>query len=174
MATRLLFIRAVNVGGATLPMADFRELLAGLGASAVRTYIASGNAIIDVDGDPDAFDRAVERAVEQRFGYFRDVISRTPAQVSAALAAHPFEVLDVRYSYIAMLTGEPSAEAVAAASSVATGDDVWQVIGRELHIRYARGAGQPDMNTDAVLRRLGVAATARNLRTIDKVLALAT
>lgn len=66
---RILLIRAVNVGGATLPMARFRDLLTGLGAAEVRTYIASGNALVSIEGDPDAFDRAVEHALEQRFGY---------------------------------------------------------------------------------------------------------
>lgn len=173
VTTRILFIRAVNVGGASLPMAEFRELLAGLGAREVRTYIASGNAIIDLDGEPGAFDRSVEQAVQARYGYFREVMSRTAQEVRLALEAHPFEVVEPKYSYVAFLTGEPTPQAVAAASTVATGDDVWQVVGRELHLRYANGAGRPDLNADAVLRRLGVAATARNLRTVAKLIELA-
>ena len=68
MATRVLLLRAVNVGGATLPMADLRALLTGLGASRVRTYIASGNAVLEVPGDPAAFDREVEDAIERASG----------------------------------------------------------------------------------------------------------
>ncbi len=63
MTTRILLVRAVNVGGAKLPMAEFRELLAELGAKHARTYIQSGNAVVELSGDPVAFDRAVEQAL---------------------------------------------------------------------------------------------------------------
>jgi len=86
---RFLLIRAVNVGGASLPMSDLRDLLTGLGAADVRTYIASGNALVTIEGDPDAFDRAVEKAVEQRFGYFRECISRERGELEAALVRGP-------------------------------------------------------------------------------------
>ncbi len=112
MATRIVLLRAVNVGGATLPMADLRAIATDLGATDVRTYIASGNLVADVPGDPAMFDRALEQAVEQRFGFFREAISRTPAQVRSALDAHPFEVIEAKYSYVTFLTDEPTADAI--------------------------------------------------------------
>jgi len=154
-------------------MASFRELLEELGAREVRTYIASGNAVLELDGDPSAFDRAVEKTVQERFGFFREVMSRTPDELRAALAAHPFEVADEGFSYVSMLTGIPSAEAIEAASAVRAGGDLWQVIGRELHLRYADGAGRAILNHEALAKRLGVAATARSLRTVRKLIELA-
>lgn len=174
MSRRILFVRAVNVGGtAKLPMAEFRELLAGLGATDVRTYIASGNAVVDIDGDPDAFDRAVEAAITEHHGFSREVTSRTVDGLRAALAAHPFEVLDEKFSYISFLVREPGPEAVAAAASVPTGGDQWRVLGRELHLRYENGAGQASLSQEALTRKLGVPATARNLRTVSKLIELA-
>jgi len=173
VATEILLIRAVNVGGAKLPMAEFRELLEELGARNVRTYIASGNAVLELDGDAAAFEREVEAAVQKRYGYFREVMTRTPSELQAALDAHPFDVDDETRSYVSVLSGEPSAGGVAAASVIRTGDDQWQVIGRELHLRYANGAGQAALSQEALAKRLGVAATARNLRTIRKLLDLA-
>ncbi|MDO7883415.1 DUF1697 domain-containing protein [Salinibacterium soli] len=172
MAQRILFVRAVNVGGASLPMAEFRELLGSLGARNVRTYIASGNAVLDLDGDPDAFDRAVEKGLTERYGYVREVMSRTAEELRAALEAHPFEVVDEKWSYVSFLAGEPTPAAIEAAASVKTGDDLWQVIGRELHLRYANGAGTATLNQEALTRKLGVPATARNLRTVRALLAL--
>ena len=172
MSTRILFVRAVNVGGAKLPMAEFRELLAQLGATDVRTYIASGNAVCDVPGDAALFDRAVEAALTERYGYVREVVSRTRGQLETALAEHPFEVVQASQSYVSFLSAPPSPEALARAREVPTGDDVWEVIRDDLHIRYARGAGTPEMNTDAVMRRLGVPGTARNLNTVRKLVEL--
>jgi uncharacterized protein (DUF1697 family) len=173
MERRVLLIRAINVGGtAKLPMADLRDMLGALGATDVVTYIASGNVVLSVPGDPATFDRAVESALEARFGWWRDVISRSPQQMRAAREAHPFEVIEPKFSYVSFLTRAPTAEAISAAEELPTGDDRWRVIGDELHLRYAAGAGQPQLNTDALHRRLGVAGTARNLTTVEKLIAL--
>lgn len=173
MSTRIVLLRAVNVGGATLPMAELREIAADLGATDISTYIASGNLIADVPGEAADFDRALEQAVEARYGFFRDVISRTPAQVRNALEAHPFEVTEPKYSYVSFLAGEPTVEAITKAETYPTGDDQWRVIGAELHIRYANGAGRPDMKTDSIGRALKVPGTARNLNTVKKLIELA-
>lgn len=174
MSRRLVLIRAVNVGGTgKLPMQQWRELAESLGARDVSTYIASGNMLCTPPGDPAAFDRAMERAIEQRHGFFREVISRSRDEAIAALAAHPFEVVEPKYSYITFLTGTPTAEALAKARTFETGDDCWEVIGRELHLRYANGAGRPQLKEAAIGRALGVAGTARNLNTVRKLVELA-
>lgn len=167
---RIILFRAVNVGGAQLPMAELRGIAEGLGAANVSTYIASGNLIADVPGDPERFDRAIEAAVEARFGFFREAISRTPEQLSAALAAHPFEVVEPRFSYVSFLLGRPTASAIAKAREVPAGDDRWEVVGDDLHLRYANGAGQEQLRTAALMKALGVPGTARNLNTVQALI----
>ena len=173
MCTRILLVRAVNVGGAKLPMAEFRQMLGELGGENVRTYIASGNAVLDVPGDPDAFDRAVERAIEERYGYFREVISRSPEELQAALEEHPFDVIDPRFSYVVFLTAKPAAADIEAAWEIPSGDDRWEVVGKELHLRFADGLGRATLDLDKLVRRLKVAGTARNLRTVQALVDLA-
>ncbi len=173
MTMRIVLVRAVNVGGAKLPMAEFRELLTEFGGENVRTYIASGNAVLDVPGDPAAFDRAVEKALTDRYGYVREAISRTAEELEAALKAHPFEVTEPKFSYIAPLTGTPADQAIAKAREVPTGDDQWEVIGDDLHIRYANGAGRAELDMNKVLKRLGVQGTARNLNTVQALIKMA-
>lgn len=173
MATRIIFLRAVNVGGAQLPMARLREIAEGLGATDVSTYIASGNLIADVPGKGADFDRALEKEIEKEFGFFRESISRTPSQVKQALDAHPFKVDEPKYSYVTFLAEKPTAEAIKKAETYETGSDEWKVIGSEMHIRYANGAGRPDMKVDSIARALKVPGTARNLNTVKKLIALA-
>ncbi len=169
MPRRIVFIRAINVGGAQLPMAELRAIATGLGATDVSTLIASGNLICTPPGDAGAFDRALEAAIQERFGYFREVISRSPEDLRAALAAHPFEVIEPKYSYISFLLRAPAPEAIAAARAFETFDDRWEVVGCEMHIRYAGGAGRPQMKDAAIVRALGVPGTARNLNTVRKL-----
>ncbi len=173
MSLRIVLLRAVNVGGAQLPMAELRAIATDLGASSVATYIASGNLIADVPGDAAAYDRALEQAVAARFGFFREAISRTPDELRDALAAHPFEIVTPKFSYVSFLVSEPADAAIDMARTFATGDDRWQVIGAELHIRYAGGAGRPEMKVDSIMRALGTPGTARNLNTVTKLIELA-
>ncbi|QBE50418.1 DUF1697 domain-containing protein [Leucobacter triazinivorans] len=171
---RILLVRAVNVGGtAKLPMAEWRALAQSLGARDVSTYIASGNLVCTIDGDPAAFDRALEAAVEVRFGFFREVISRTRDELVSALAAHPFEVADPKFSYISFLVETPSAAGVEAARRLETGADRWHLIGRELHLRYADGAGRSQLNEPQLMRTLGTTGTSRNLNTVRRLMELA-
>ncbi|WP_168697970.1 DUF1697 domain-containing protein [Gordonia paraffinivorans] len=170
---RIVLVRAVNVGGVKLPMAELREMATELGASDVATYIASGNLVCSPPGDPDHFDRALETAITARYGYFREVISRSAEEVAAALDAHPFEVVDDRFSYIHFLVAEPDPALVAAFERQDFGDDLFQVVGRDLHIRYESGAGRSKLTAASIARGLGVQGTARNLRTVRALLELA-
>lgn len=169
--THVFLFRAVNVGGtAKLPMAELRALAADLGATEVQTYIASGNLIATPPGDPLAFARDLEDQVETRFGFRREVIVRDAAALRAARDAHPFAIGDPRFSYLVPLSAAPADPALAA--DVPSGDDEWALVGDDLHVRYANGAGRAELDLTRLLRALGALGTARNLRTVDALLGL--
>lgn len=179
MAMRVLFVRAVNVGGtARLPMAEFRAMLEDLGVRSARTYIASGNAVVDTPGEWTAadcatFDVSVERELEARFGFHRNVFSRSVEELEAALEQHPFAVVDPKWSYIAFLDAAPAEDRIARACALATGDDEWALRETHLHIRFAQGMSTATLSVEGLLQRLGVIGTARNLRTVRAVIDLA-
>ena len=83
-------LRAVNVGGCKLPMAELREVCAGLGWKNVATYIQSGNVVFEAAGKPDALEAALEQAVTARFGFERPVIVRSAQQWAGYASGSPF------------------------------------------------------------------------------------
>ena len=172
--TCVVLLRAVNVGGAKLPMAELRELATDLGATDVSTFIASGNLICDPPKDVNAFGAALEKAIEKKYGFFRECIIRTPAELTKARKNYPFDVDDPKNGHITFLLDSPTKAAVEKARTIETGSDRWEVVGREWHIRYDHGAGRSDMKTAAILKALGVPGTSRNLRTVDQLIDLAT
>lgn len=173
MDIAIVLLRAVNVGGAKLPMAELRSMAKNLGATDVSTYIASGNLLCRPPGEPAEFASALEAAIEERFGFHREAILRTSAELATALEAHPFEVVDPKFSHVSFCREAPTPEAIAKAEQFETGDDRWQVIGSDLHIRYAHGAGRAQMKASSILRALGTPTTARNLTTVGKLIDLA-
>jgi len=173
VTTCVVLLRAVNVGGAKLPMAELRELATDLGAADVSTFIASGNLLCDPPKDVKAFGQALEKAIEKKYGFFRECIIRTPAELTKARENYPFDVDDPKNGHIVFLLEKPTKPAIAKASEFETGADEWAVVGREMHIRYDHGSGRSDMNGPAIGKALGVPGTSRNLRTVEKLIELA-
>jgi len=169
--TRVLLLRAVNVGGATLPMDGLRNLAEELGATDVSTYIASGNLLCTPPEDPAMFDRALETAIQERFGFFREVISRTQDELRTALTAYPFSRAEPKWCHIYFLSAAPTKEA-AAALQAKSSEDI-SVIGSDLHIRYRDGVAASKLTTKLIHQTLGVVGTGRNLATVEKLIALA-
>jgi uncharacterized protein (DUF1697 family) len=174
VSTCVVLLRAVNVGGAQLPMAELRELASDLGATEVSTFIASGNLICEPPRDLKAFASALEKAIESKYGFFRECIIRTPAELTKARENYPFDVDDPKNGHIVFLLDRPTKTAIEKARQIETGADRWEVVGREWHIRYDDGAGRSDMKTAAIQKALGVPGTSRNLRTVEKLIELAT
>ncbi len=168
---RIVLLRAVNVGGAKLPMAELREVATGLGATNVSTFIASGNLLCDVD-EPEAFDRALEEAIQERFGFFREAISRAPQELRDALAAHPFETSERKFNHVYFLLRPPTAEQTQALLDRGLPDQL-AVVGRDLHIRYADGVAGSKLTPALIAKTLGSHGTGRNLNTVEKLIALA-
>lgn len=86
-------LRAVNVGGTKLPMAELRALLEGLGLSDVRTYLQSGNAVFDAPGSagsPQAIATAIEVRIARDIGPRVGVIVVPGAALAGVVAANPF------------------------------------------------------------------------------------
>lgn len=173
MSTCIVLLRAVNVGGAQLPMAELRELAADLGATDVSTFIASGNLICDPPKDAKSFGAALEQAIEKKYGFFRECILRTPARLKSARTNYPFDVDESKNSHIVFFLSKPTKAAIEKARGYETGGDAWEVIGQEMHIRYAHGAGRSDMKTASIMKALGVPGTSRTVNTVEKLIELA-
>jgi uncharacterized protein (DUF1697 family) len=86
-------LRAVNVGGTKLPMADLRALLEGLGLTDVRTYLQSGNAVFDAGDGAEpaaALATAIETRIERDIGPRVGVLVLPGEALLDVAAANPF------------------------------------------------------------------------------------
>jgi uncharacterized protein (DUF1697 family) len=92
MSIYVALLRAVNVGGTKLPMADLRALLEGLGLAEVRTYLQSGNAVFEArDDEPaQALATAIEVRIERDLGPRVGVLVLPAEEMGDVMAANPF------------------------------------------------------------------------------------
>lgn len=168
MSRSVLLLRAVNVSGRnSVPMARLRDVLASeTDLQNVSTYIASGNIVCDTPADPAIACARVRAVIAEEFGVDTPVIARTHGELTAALAGHPFAGGVEKLVHAMFLEGAPSDGAVEALQDRLVPGEALALIGRDLWISYSDSGVRATRLTKAVLdRALGVAGTARNLRT---------
>ncbi len=165
-------LRAVNVGGAKLPMGELREVCAGLGWHAVRTYIQSGNVVFGSDEAPAALEAALEAAVERRFGFARPVIVRSAGQWAGYAAGSPFPAQEKdRPNHLVLgLAKAPLAAGAAEKLQArgAAGEEVRQERDA-LWFWFPAGSGVSKLTPAAIEKAAGSPVTTRNWRTVEKL-----
>ena len=92
MQTYIALFRGINVGGKnTLPMQALVAILEDLGARRVRTYIQSGNAVLETDEqDAALLGSRISVAIEQRRGFEPKVLLLTLEDLERAIRRNPF------------------------------------------------------------------------------------
>ena len=164
MTRCVVLLRGVNVGRANrISMPELRAVLEQVGAERVTTYVQSGNAVVGWDGTPGELEAAVHTALAGR-ALDVPVMVRTADELARVVAACPWTRLDPTRFHVAFLAGEPDPDRVAAIDHEALLPERVVVGERALYLDYAHG-----VHRSRRLARLdlGVAATARNWRTVQ-------
>ena len=169
MTRFLALLRAVNVGGRKLPMAELRALCTDeLGWREVQTYIQSGNVVFETEGEAATLETSLERAVETRFGFAAPAMIRTASEWPALLARNPFlSEAEAEPSRVFLGIGKGAIAAGAAekiAGRAAAGERVKEA-GGALWFHYPQGAGTSKLTPALIDRAAGCPVTARNWRT---------
>jgi uncharacterized protein (DUF1697 family) len=173
MTRFLALLRAVNVGGRTLPMAALRELCeAELGWEAVQTYIQSGNVVFSAKGKGEALETALEGAIEAKFGFKASAMIRTAAEWRALLAANPFpdeSEAEPNRVFVGIPKGSVAAGAADRIAAKAAAGERVKEAGAALWFHYPKGAGTSKLTPALIDRAAGCPVTARNWRTATKL-----
>lgn len=174
----IALLRAVNVGGRSVAMADLRALLADLRCVNPRTLLQSGNAVFELASgtSPAALETKLEVQAQRRFGMPIAFMLRTAAEWDAIIAHNPFPDAakrDPAHLLLMALKAAPTAAAVKALRDGHKGPETIEVIGRDAYLIYPEGVGRSKLTNALIERRLGFAGTGRNWNTVLKLAALA-
>ncbi len=169
MGRMVALLRAVNVGGRKLPMAELRAHCADLGWRDVATYIQSGNIVFDADCSPADAEAALEARIRNAYGYEAPAIVRTAAQWGQYAPANPFPdaARETPNFLLMLLSKKPMAAGAADAiqARAAAGEIVRQA-GEALWIHFPNGSGTSKLTPTLIDKAIGSPATSRNYRTV--------
>lgn len=172
MATYVAFLRGVNLGPTNkISMPALRAMAEDLGYADVATYINSGNLILSSPKKADTVEREISKTIEDTFGRPIDVTVRTPAQLKKILAENPYPDGNPSQVTVAFLTKAPAKDAKDKVAAVAKDYEPFTIAGQQVYVNYSQGIGRSKL-AEKFSDIIGVSSTVRNIRTVDKVLAL--
>jgi uncharacterized protein (DUF1697 family) len=169
MGRMVALLRAVNVGGLKLPMAELRALCGELGWSGVTTYIQSGNVVFTAPGEPAVIEKQLERALAKQFQLEVPVIVRTAAEWAGHAAGNPFPGEPPNRVMLLLSKAKPAVGAEDVIQARAAAGERVRRAGDALWFHYPGGAGTSKLTPSLIDRAVGSPATARNFNTVLKL-----
>lgn len=166
---------SINVGGNRLSMADLRYAFEREEFENVETIIASGNVLFDYDDRPtEGLEDLFAHMMRDRFDIDSFVAVRSREEVRASVEDNPFTGIGAdNQVHTHFLECRPTPEQFGklVADHAGRGREKLALGDRALYIDYVDGAGTSKLTAAFIERRLGCRGTARNVRSLARILA---
>lgn len=168
MTVFIALLRAVNVGGTgALPMGELRDLCEAAGFKGARTYIQSGNVVLESGASEAKVKAALEKALAAKMGRPVGVVVRSAAEMADVLAANPYPEGKPSHTYVMFFDEAPAKGALD--GLVAPGGEEVAMGEREFYLHYPDGMGRSKLKVPGAKE-----GTARNMNTVAKLVEMAT
>ena len=170
-------LRGINVGGKNvLPMNKLAMDLESLKLKNVRTYIQSGNVIFDSSVKTAlSLSTMIGEKIEKEHGFRPQVLVLDGKTLREAIRLNPFPkaVSDPKSLHFFFLAEPATDPDIAALDAAKASTESFRLTGDVFYLHAPNGIGRSKLaaNTE---KHLGVVTTARNYRTVEKLLLMAT
>ena len=174
MGQWVVLLRGINVGGKNrLPMAELRAALENVGYSDVRTYIQSGNVVLNSGLRSEArIVESVHAVVQSGFGYDLSVIARKAGDFEREVRSNPFPNAEYENQgkslHLGFLAAAPKRVDATKLNAAKASSESWECVGKVFYLHSPDGFLKSKL-APKVERMLGVAMTARNWRTVEQI-----
>ncbi len=173
MKTYIALFRGINVGGNNpLPMKDLVAALESVGARDVATYIQSGNAVFR-SGEKDAASLAdgIRASIGERHGFEPSVLVLGSEEMEEAVRYNPFPEAESepKTLHLYFLAASPEHPDLDALQGIKGDRERFVLSDGVFYLHAPDGIGRSKLAANAE-KLLGVPATARNWRTVRKVM----
>lgn len=175
MPRYVALLGSINVGGNRLTMAELRAAFEAEGFSNVETVVASGNVLFDHEERPTrGLEEKLERLVRAKFEMRSIAAVRSAEEIRRAIEDNPFTGFGADNLVHTMFLdddADPAQFRVMVADYEGRGPEKLALGDRALYIDYVDGVGNSRLTNAFIERRLGCRGTARNVRSLARILA---
>ena len=173
MPEYVVLLRGINVGGKSLKMGPLVELFEAMNLREVRTYIQSGNVLFSATAkDAGNIKERLQARIAEQFGLEVTVILRTREELRKVIENNPLLEAgsrEVERMHVTFLEEEPKAGLRGALPVVKNTLDEFRIAGKEVYLYCPGGYGKTVYSNSNLEKNLGVKATTRNWRTVNKL-----
>jgi uncharacterized protein (DUF1697 family) len=175
MSTAISILRGINVGGKRkVPMEALKKCYESLGFQNVKTYIQSGNVIFDYKGgDTQGLAEMLERGIRETFGFEVTVVIRSKEEMLRVIRGFPFTSEEEDFAHVTFLSKTPASVPIEEIDMALGKGERFSVSGKEVYLFCPNGYGRTKLTNSLFEKKLNVAATTRNWRTVNALYALA-
>ena len=170
----IAFLRGINVGGKNkVKMETLREICIAQGFENVKTYINSGNIIFETrKTDDKTLIAEIEKAIEKEFGLQIKTIVRSVSEMEDIVKNNPFDgqFENDKDLHVFFLDEEMPDEKRELLLSNNNENEMFAVRGREIFCLLKISVLDSLIGKDYIAKKLKIPSTARNWRTVNKVL----
>jgi uncharacterized protein (DUF1697 family) len=176
MTTYIALFRGINVGGKNkLPMKDLVAALQDVGCQDVATYIQSGNAVFR-SGEQDAslLSDRIMATIGERHGFEPRVLVLGLEEMERVMGSNPFSDAESepKTLHLYFLAAPPESPDLEALEEIKVDRERFALTDGVFYLHAPDGLGRSKLAA-SVEKLLGVPATARNWRTVSKVMEMA-
>ncbi|MFL0267373.1 DUF1697 domain-containing protein [Candidatus Clostridium radicumherbarum] len=170
----IAFLRGINVSGKnSIKMAALKAMFQTLGFNNVETYIQSGNVIFEFDAcDTVSLEVKIKEEIDKTFGFHVETIVRTMEELINIISNNPLLVeanIEIDKLHVTLLLNKPE-EAIESLNLKKEENEKYIIRGKEIYLYCPNGYGNTKLNNTILEKKLKVAATTRNWKTMNKLL----
>lgn len=172
MQTHIALLGGINVGGHNkIRMVDLKLLFEELGFADVTTYIQSGNVIFST-GIENGLEKLISDAILSHFGFEVPVLVKSISEIETILISCPFSEEKKSNSYFTLLNEAPSRNLMDEVRALNYPNEEFAITENCIYFFSEKGYNEVKCNNNFFEKKLKVAATTRNYRTLSKLLEL--
>ena len=169
----IALLRGINVGGNTMiKMSELKAVFEQLGLENVATYINSGNIAFDFKAVPEgSLVVSIQEAISKAFGRDISTMVREREDIKRILANNPYEgdYESHKEMHVLFLKEEMPREKTDQLLAAAPERERYSVQGREIYCHLPMGVAGSLLGKSFIEKKLRVAVTGRNWRTVEKL-----
>ena len=171
-------LRAINVSGQRkITMAELKTQIQSLGFEKVKTYLQTGNIILDSDLLPDVINQRISAMICKKFSYSDiDIFIWTEKQIKALIERNPYvkKQQDFKKLHVTFLNSKLEFSLYHALNKDAYQPDEFKYNEDQnaLYIHCPNGYGRSKITNNFFEKKLKLRATTRNWNTVNKLLEL--
>jgi len=178
MDTCITMLRGINMTGHnTIKMAELTNLFRQIGFTDAETYIQSGNIVFTChNNNIDDVSSEIRKAILSEFNLNIAVITRTSDEMKKIISANPFlkvSGFDPSKMAVLFLELKPSDAQVLKVTGIDYPPDKFHINDSEIYLYCPNGFGKTKLYTNFFETKMKVTGTARNWRTVNKLLEMA-